>query len=146
MTGRSQQQRQFDRYISKGGELVAVPAAVCVELARIGVLEIARKRSDDAETKLVAAAASAVALEYETRFAGFVKPGADWDHMGTSAPESGPMSTTQAAEYLGISVQGVSRAAREGRLPFTRSQVGHHGRLFERADVRAFADERNTRP
>src|SRR5215467_9269086 len=46
------------------------------------------------------------------------------------------MRIGEAAEYLGMSVVGVRKAAEEGRLPCRRSRSGH--RLFDRADLDAY--------
>jgi putative resolvase len=43
------------------------------------------------------------------------------------------MRIGEAADYLGMSVVGVRKASREGRLPFRRSGSGQ--RLFEQADL-----------
>jgi putative resolvase len=45
-----------------------------------------------------------------------------------------------AADYLGMSVVGVRKAAREGRLPFRRSGSGQ--RLFDQADLDAYLGRR----
>jgi excisionase family DNA binding protein len=46
------------------------------------------------------------------------------------------MRIGEAAEYLGMSVVGVRKAAEEGRLPCRRSASGQ--RLFDRADLDAY--------
>lgn len=46
------------------------------------------------------------------------------------------MRIGEAAEYLGMSVVGVRKAAEEGRLPCRRSRSGQ--RLFDRADLDAY--------
>jgi putative resolvase len=45
-----------------------------------------------------------------------------------------------AADYLGMSVVGVRKAARGGRLPFRRSGSGQ--RLFDQADLDAYLGRR----
>src|SRR5574340_552852 len=45
------------------------------------------------------------------------------------------MRIGEAAEYLGMSVAGVRKAASEGRLPSRRIGAGH--RVFDRADLNA---------
>src|SRR5574340_1600797 len=46
------------------------------------------------------------------------------------------MRIGEAAEYLGMSVAGVRKAASEGRLPSRRTGAGH--RVFDRADLDAY--------
>ncbi len=50
------------------------------------------------------------------------------------------MRIGEAADYLGMSVVGVRKAAREGRLPFRRSGSGQ--RLFDQADLDAYLGRR----
>lgn len=117
--------------------MVVVPARVAAWLARevdLQRLRIAVRGQDDERDAVLVAIG--VVAEWWTRAR---RAGAAGGTSDASAAEpttsSGPMSTAEAAEALGISSRAVRRAIAERRLPAVR-----HGRgwLIDRADVRRY--------